>query len=316
LYFSFIIYEFLKKELFVINVSVIKVGSPVTMEPLTCCRKLHKINVAGKTIIKHLENMFNAGDTEKKEADIEIRADFWPSKAIVQKALSAKKNFIIVDKNGQKVLKVKCTGSDDFEKFEQDEDSLNLIYPWDILVLNERLIAALKEDKIKGKVSEGVHVDGVLQVGKGTVLLPGVYIEGNVIIGENCKIGPNCYIRGNTYIGDECHVGQAVEIKNSLLMKKVSVGHLSYVGDSIVCPHTNFGAGTISANLRHDGRNHRSLVNNELIDTGRRKMGVIVGDHVHTGIHCSIYPGRKIWPHVSTEPGSIIRKDEKVLFDI
>jgi NDP-sugar pyrophosphorylase family protein len=299
----------------VINVIVVKVESPVTMEPLTCCRELHNINVAGITLSKHLKKMFNH-DKNAVQANLEIRADFWPSEAIVEKILASSENMIVVGKDGSVLAKLTCSDSGKYKKIKQDAESLNLVYPWDILALNEKLIAGISEDKIEGTVSDAVHVDGVLHVGEGTVLLPGVYIEGNVIIGKNCKIGPNCYIRGNTYIGDNCHIGQAVEIKNSLLMNKVSVGHLSYVGDSIICPHTNFGAGTIGANLRHDGKNHKSMVNNKLIDTGRRKMGAIIGDHVHTGIHCSIYPGRKIWPNVSTEPGSIVKKDEKVLFDI
>ena len=78
-----------------------------------------------------------------------------------------------------------------------------------------------------------------------------------------------CYIRGNTHIGDNCHVGQSVEIKNSILMDKVSVGHLSYVGDSIIGERTNLGAGTTVANLRHDGKNHKSVINGEQINTGR-----------------------------------------------
>ena len=104
-------------------------------------------------------------------------------------------------------------------------------------------------------------IDGFVSLGENSVILPGVYIEGNVIIGRDCKIGPNCYIRGNTSIGDRCHVGQAVEIKNSILGDKVSVGHLSYAGDSVICNNVNFGAGTIISNLRHDGRNHRWLEN-------------------------------------------------------
>jgi len=46
-----------------------------------------------------------------------------------------------------------------------------------------------------------------------------------------------------------------------------------------------------------------------LLDTGRRKFGAIVGDHVHTGIHTSIYPGRKLWPNTSTRPGEIVQRD-------
>ena len=188
-------------------------------------------------------------------------------------------------------------------------EGIVLRYPWDILVLNERLVAKLDKPVIAGEVSPAAHVEGVIRLGEGSRLLPGVYIEGNVVIGKNCKIGPNCYLRGNTVIGDNCHIGQAVEIKNSVIGFKTAVGHLSYVGDSVLGDHVNFGAGTIIGNLRHDGKNHRSLVGGELVDTGRRKFGAIVGDDVHTGIHTAIYPGRKLAPGASTRPGEIVQRD-------
>ena len=127
--------------------------------------------------------------------------------------------------------------------------------------------------------------------------------------GKNCKIGPNCYIRGNTAIYDNCHIGQSVEVKNSIFMEGVSAGHLSYIGDSIVGAQTNLGAGTITANFRHDGQTHRSMIGDQLIDTGRTKFGAIIGNDVHTAIHCAIYPGRKIWPHCSTLLGEPVKKD-------
>jgi NDP-sugar pyrophosphorylase family protein len=55
-----------------------------------------------------------------------------------------------------------------------------------------------------------------------------------VVIGANCKIGPNCYLRGHASIGDGCHIGQSVEIKNCLILSRTNVGHLSYVGDSVL----------------------------------------------------------------------------------
>ena len=186
---------------------------------------------------------------------------------------------------------------------------MRIRYPWDILVLNERLIAELDTPEIAGEVSAAAHVEGVLRLGEGSRILPGVFIEGNAVIGKNCKIGPNCYIRGNTVIGDNCHIGQAVEIKNSVIGFKTAVGHLSYVGDSVLGDRVNFGAGTIIGNLRHDGKNHRSLVDGTLVDTGRRKFGAIVGDNVHTGIHTSIYPGRKLAPGSTTRPGDVVQLD-------
>lgn len=191
------------------------------------------------------------------------------------------------------------------------EESFLIQYPWDLLRANELALASLTETYLHGNVHPSAVIDGTLQLAAGAKILPGVVVEGHVVIGENSKIGPNCYLRGHTSIGANCHVGQAVEIKNSIVLDYTSVGHLSYVGDSILGRHVNFGAGTITSNFRHDGNHHASMIGETLIDTERTKFGAIVGDHVHTGIHTAIYPGRKIWPHQSTRPGDIVQKDLK-----
>ena len=182
-------------------------------------------------------------------------------------------------------------------------------HPWDLLKANEEHLSDLDESAIEGEVHRSVVIEGHLRLGKGSRILPGVFIEGNVVIGGNCKVGPNCYIRGATSIGDQCHIGQAVEIKNSIILAQTAIGHLSYAGDSVIGRKVNFGAGTIISNFRHDGANHRSMINGALIDTGRRKFGAIIGDHVHTGIHTAIYPGRKIAAHATTRPGEIVQRD-------
>jgi bifunctional UDP-N-acetylglucosamine pyrophosphorylase/glucosamine-1-phosphate N-acetyltransferase len=187
--------------------------------------------------------------------------------------------------------------------------SFVLHHPWELLTANERYLAAKPDYPRAADLHPSLYVDGRLQVGRGTRILPGVVIEGDVIIGEDCKIGPNCYIRGATSVGNRCHVGQAVELKNSIIMDGTNVGHLSYVGDSVLGEKVNFGAGTVTSNLRHDGKNHRTMVAGALVDTGRRKFGAIIGDGVHTGINTSIYPGRKIGPGCTTRPGAIVERD-------
>jgi len=184
-----------------------------------------------------------------------------------------------------------------------------ITYPWSLLNANEFFLSRLKKSSLVGRVEKGVTIKGTVILGKGSVLKSGTYIEGPVIIGEQAVLGPNCYVRAGTTIGDNCKVGQAVEIKNSILMNDAKVPHLSYVGDSIIGSGVNLGAGTIVANLRHDGQNIKSTVKGELIDTGRRKLGAIIGDHVHTGIHSTIYPGRKIASRGSTLPGEIVKRD-------
>lgn len=187
--------------------------------------------------------------------------------------------------------------------------SFRIRYPWDVIRANESFVGSLGGPVIHGEIHPAAVIEGTILLGPGSRILPGVFIEGNVVIGANCKIGPNCYIRGSTSIGDNCHIGQSVEIKNCVILSKTNVGHLSYVGDSVLGEKVNFGAGTTTSNLRHDGKNHRSAVDGRLIDTGRRKFGAIIGDGVHTGINTSIYPGRKLWPGTTTRPGDIVQKD-------
>ncbi len=184
-------------------------------------------------------------------------------------------------------------------------------YPWSILEANEFLLKGMEKPPIEGEVEKNATIKGTVIIGKNTVVKNGAYIEGPVIIGENSEIGPNCYIRPYTSIGDSCKVGNAVEIKNSVIMDRTKIGHLSYFGDSVLGFNVNIGAGTIASNLRHDNENVKTTVKGELMDTGRRKFGAVIGDNVHTGIHTSIYPGRKIWPSVNTLPGEVVKEDKE-----
>lgn len=185
---------------------------------------------------------------------------------------------------------------------------LPVVYPWSLLEANEFFLKNIKKN-IEGIVEKNTKLTGEIIVGKGTVIKEGVCIEGPVTIGENCDIGPNCYIRGSTSIGNNCKIGQAVELKNSIVMDNTKIPHLSYVGDSVIGENVNFGAGTVVANLRHDNLNVKSMVKGELIDTGRRKLGTIIGDNVKLGINTTIYPGRKIWPGKMTMPGEVVKED-------
>ena len=116
-------------------------------------------------------------------------------------------------------------------------------------------------------------------------------MEGPIIIKEKADIGPNCYLRKSSFIGKGVRIGNSVEIKNSILLEGTTVGHLSYIGDSILGKNCNFGAGTKVANLRLDDQTIPMTINGKKIDSGRRKLGVIMGDNVKTGINVSIMPG-------------------------
>lgn len=184
---------------------------------------------------------------------------------------------------------------------------IDIGYPWDLLKANERLLKDLKS-KCEGTVEPNATIKGEVVIGKGALIRNGSYIEGPVIIGENCDIGPNCFIRPSTAIGNHSRVGNAVEIKNTIVMEGTHVGHLSYVGDSIIGRRCNFGAGTKVANLRHDGKNIKVRMKGKILDSGRRKLGVIMGDDVHTGINTSINVGVMIEKGKYTSPGEIVKR--------
>ena len=192
----------------------------------------------------------------------------------------------------------------------------DVIYPWHLLDANEELLKKLKT-KIQGTVEKNVTVKGIVVVGKGTVIRSGTYIEGPVVIGNNSKIGPNCYLRPFTTIGNNCHIGNACEVKNSIIMDYSNVPHLNYVGDSIIGQHCNLGAGTTVANLRLDKNNIIVTLNGKKIDSKRRKLGMVMGDNVQTGINSVINVGTMIGNNVFIGLGAIakgeIKPDTRIL---
>jgi len=183
---------------------------------------------------------------------------------------------------------------------------IDVARPWDLLEANRILMTGMKT-RIEGEVSEKATIVGHIQVGKGTKVLPGSYIEGPVIIGESCQIGPNCYLRPSTCIGDHCKIGNAVEVKNSIVMNRTNVPHLSYVGDSVLGERCNLGAGTKVANLRLDEKEVSVIVDGKKTSSGRRKLGVIMGDDVKIGINASIDVGTIIGEGTAIGMGAVVR---------
>ena len=185
---------------------------------------------------------------------------------------------------------------------------LDIGKPWDLLEANKQVLAN-QQKRIEGTVEDGAVIKGNTIVEKGVIVKSGAYIEGPVFIGEDSVVGPNCYIRAYTSLGKKVKIGNAVEIKNCIIMDETNVGHLSYVGDSIIGQRSNFGAGTITANLRHDDRSIFVSVKGERFNSMRRKLGAIIGDDVKTGIGTSIGPGIVIHQGAQTGIGVVVSRD-------
>ena len=195
------------------------------------------------------------------------------------------------------------------ESIVTDAGCFPVIYPWDLLRMNEEVLALVDETSLLGEVSPLASLSGCIRLGNGSRILPGTVIEGPVVIGPNSQIGPNAYIRGATSIGANCYVGNGAEVKNSIIYNNTYISRQCYVGDSIIGTHVTLGAGTCTENHRHDGRHHVSMIQGKPVNTGRLKLGAILGDGVRTGVNTSIEAGVKIGVARTTQAGSYISKD-------
>ncbi|UXD21132.1 nucleotidyltransferase [Ignicoccus pacificus DSM 13166] len=136
-----------------------------------------------------------------------------------------------------------------------------------------------------------------------------VYVEGPVFFGEDVEIGPYSHIRPYTVLLKGVKVGPFVQIKNSYVMEYSRLPHLNYIGDSVVAEDVNFGAGSITANLRFDERPVKVTLKGERVNSGRRKLGAIVGAHARIGINVSLMPGVKVGAYSWIYPGCVVTRD-------
>jgi bifunctional UDP-N-acetylglucosamine pyrophosphorylase/glucosamine-1-phosphate N-acetyltransferase len=160
-----------------------------------------------------------------------------------------------------------------------------------------------------GLIENGAHLIGPVTVKETARIRSGAYIEGPAFIDEGSDIGPNCYIRPCTSIGKKVRIGNACEIKNCIIMDKVHIGHLSYMGDSILGEDCNLGAGTITANYRLDSGTIKMMVKDKAVDSGRTKLGVVLGDNVKAGINALFMPGVKVGCNSQVGPNVVVYRD-------
>ena len=180
--------------------------------------------------------------------------------------------------------------------------------PWDVLLANANLLAHSKHS-ISGTIEKGVTIRGRVEIQKGAIVRTGSVVEGPAWIGKDAILGPLAHIRAGTSIGRGAMIGNFCEIKNSIVMDRTHIHHLSYVGDSIIGERCNLAAGTIVANVRFDDKTVRMRIRDKFEDSGLRKLGVIMGDGVKTGINSSIMPGVRITSGAMVPAGSLVSED-------
>ena len=138
-------------------------------------------------------------------------------------------------------------------------------------------------------------------------IFPTAYLGAPCIIGPETEVRHCAFIRGSALVGANCVVGNSVELKNVILFDHVQTPHYNYVGDSILGYYSHMGAGSVTSNVKSDKQ--LVVVHNgtEQIETGLKKFGAMLGDHVEVGCNAVCNPGTVIGRNSNVYPTSCVR---------
>ena len=139
-------------------------------------------------------------------------------------------------------------------------------------------------------------------------IAPTAFIGSSIIISAGAEIRHCAYLRENALVGSGAVVGNSTELKNVILFDNVQVPHFNYVGDSILGYKSHMGAGAITSNAKGDSSPISVVCGNTRIETGYKKFGAILGDHVEVGCNAVLNPGCVIGPNATVYPLSMVRR--------
>lgn len=177
-------------------------------------------------------------------------------------------------------------------------------YPWEALGGIKAMITALGETLDPAEYDQRAPQ---VWVHKTASVMPTAYLGAPCIIGPRTEVRHCAFIRGAALVGADCVVGNSVELKNVILFDHVQTPHYNYVGDSILGYFSHMGAGSVTSNVKSD----KTLVTvrgaDERIETGLKKMGAMLGDHVEVGCNSVLNPGTVIGRNSNVYPTSCVR---------
>lgn len=177
-------------------------------------------------------------------------------------------------------------------------------YPWEALEDIKSFILALGPTLDKEEFyspEEGVWI------AKDAKVFPSAYIGAPCIVDRGAEIRHCAFIRSSAIVGKGAVVGNSTELKNVVLFDGVQVPHYNYVGDSILGYKAHMGAGSITSNVRSDKKLVVVKCGDERIETGRKKVGALLGDRAEIGCNSVLNPGTVIGRDSIVYPTSCVR---------
>lgn len=192
----------------------------------------------------------------------------------------------------------------DLEKTIAAELFAGKTYPWEVLPEIKDFILKLGETLDE---TEYDHPSDGVWIAKDATVFPSAYIGSPCIIDHGAEIRQCAFIRGSAIVGKNAVVGNSTELKNVVLFDNVQVPHYNYVGDSVLGYKAHMGAGSITSNVKSD----KTLVvikePGNPHETGRKKVGAMLGDNVEVGCNSVLNPGTVIGRRSNVYPTSCVR---------
>lgn len=177
-------------------------------------------------------------------------------------------------------------------------------YPWEALPKIGDFILALGATLSPEEYEQrGENV----WIHKTAKIYPNNFIAGPCIIGPETEVRPGAFIRGKALVGSHCVVGNSTELKNVILFDNVQVPHYNYVGDSILGYKSHMGAGAVTSNVKQDKTPVTVRVGWRKVETGLKKFGAMLGDHVEVGCNSVLNPGTVVGRNSRVYPLSMVR---------
>ncbi|MBD3250091.1 MAG: NTP transferase domain-containing protein [Candidatus Pacebacteria bacterium] len=182
-------------------------------------------------------------------------------------------------------------------------------YPWHLFDVQQKLFEQLRSLRAPtAKISPQAVLNesqGPIYVGEGARIGHQAVISGPAYIGPNSLVGDFCFVRRSS-VEKGAVVGANAELARSILMPGSSF-HFGYMADSILGKNSWVGAGLITANKRLDEKPIRTLLNDQMTETQKNKLGMIVGSEAKLGIRVNTMPGTIIGSKATVYPGLTIR---------
>ena len=183
-----------------------------------------------------------------------------------------------------------------------------LKYPWHVLDVTAYLLESIEQQiSPKAKISDKAVIEGKVVIEEGVKVFEGAVIKGPSYIGKNVIVGNNTMIRESD-LEEGVVTGFNSDITRSYIGSN-SWFHTNYIGDSVIEGDFGMGSGAVLANLRLDDHTIRVKIEDKVVDSGRHKLGLIVGKGSRVGVNAAIMPGVKVGSNCLVGPGVTLYDD-------